>query len=255
MALRGSSVQIWEASRKMGCGSSKQADLMELAPARPGARGGNQVERTMNRQEIVENLGRVAANLDRQRHDVRIVAVGGSINTVILRSRQATHDVDFFAEGLTRQQHQVLQDSTRQIATQSRPELPPDWLNSRTTLFIDQTIRQQLQEDAIRQNAVLFSARGLTVYAAPWMYMFASKLDRIAGGGAGSSRGYDADDAYAYLEQHLSRTGQREITVDEIRTYLRRYRLDRIAQQNMAAACRQVNEAGQRHNRPASIRL
>lgn len=110
----------------------------------------------MTRQEILNSLSQVAATLTKQRQNIRIVAVGGSINPVVLCSRQATHDVAFFAESMTRQQAEALQQATRRIATRSQPQLATEWLNSRTTLFIDRSIRQQLEQDAVRQNTMLF---------------------------------------------------------------------------------------------------
>lgn len=92
------------------------------------------------------------------------------------------------------------------------------------------------------------------MYAVPWMYLFASKLDRIAGAGAGVSQQHDPDDAYAFLQQHLHLAWQRGITIDGIRHYLQRYGLDRIAQHNLITAARRVNEAGQRGRGAAMIR-
>lgn len=183
------------------------------------------------------------------------MAVGGSINTVILRSRETTHDIDFFAESVTQQQKRALQDAARRVATTFRPRLDGDWLNNSTALFIDPSIRQQLEHDAVRQNVLLFSEPGLTVYAAPWMYLFASKLDRIAGGGKGTAQAYDPHDAYHFLQQHLLLAQRDTMTLAEIQSHLERYRLGRISKRGLTVAANKINDAGQQSRGPMLIRL
>lgn len=52
----------------------------------------------LGRNTLIQTFNRMGEYLDRQGITARVVAVGGAVNTIHLRSRQSTHDVDFFMD-------------------------------------------------------------------------------------------------------------------------------------------------------------
>ena len=135
----------------------------------------------------------MASYLYGQNADITIVTVGGAVNTIHLRTREVTHDVDFFGAN---EQSRLLEDASKYAQQQSRIQLGANWLNNATTLFISRPLQTQLVQDAILQDVVLFRERGLTVLAAPWSYALCGKTDRMSKTDA--QRPYDCRDAVAF---------------------------------------------------------
>jgi hypothetical protein len=199
----------------MGNKSSKAVDhfaeLIHQGRTPPG-----EAEKTYTKEMIEEGLAIVAKYLDSKKLNVSIVTVGGAVNTVLLKSRASTGDVDFFYRTKTASAivHEVVEGGK---LAEKKLNLSSQWLNNHTVVFIEvQSFRKTVHRllnfgyitqegtihdlyiEAIDQNEQVFSAKGLTVYAAPWNYALMTKLDRAAQQGAKS---YDMADAVDYLER------------------------------------------------------
>jgi hypothetical protein len=128
-----------------------------------------------------------------------LVVVGGVVSTVLLRTRNSTQDVDFFMEPLSERDARLLGAASQDVSERSRnPRFGAGWLNNNTMVFIAGEIRARLARDSLAQDTVVFERPGLKLVAAPWVYQFCAKLDRMAGGGG---RGHDVGDAASYLFQ------------------------------------------------------
>ena len=168
--------------------------------------------------------------------------VGGAVSTILLQTRRSTHDIDFFAEGLAKQDGKLLYEAAAVVRSQPGSRLEEDWINNRTIYFIAPTLRQELTRCGFEQNDIVFSAPGLTLYAAPWSYAFVSKFDRIQGGG---HRSHDPGDAAVYLDKWLRSKQQSNIPVAAIADTIRRYQLKVAREQDFMDALRKVNDAYQ----------
>ncbi|OAA54609.1 hypothetical protein SPI_08855 [Niveomyces insectorum RCEF 264] len=179
-------------------------------------------QRDLTRQNIVKALSYAAQYLHNHGENIVIVAVGGVVNTVLLKSRNATHDVDFFSASLGGRRLQLLRDAGLYAVERSSVRLSEDWLNNATARMpgVVENIDHLIQS-ATRQNDVIFQAPGLTVFAAPWGYAFVKKISRIT---QGTGRSYDAADAVSYLHQHIRHNGNKAVTIQQIRAWGNQYR-------------------------------
>ena len=158
----------------------------------------------------------------------------GAVNTMLLGTRETTHDVDFFMPPCDSSIMRLLEQAS-QIA-QAKASLPLGgvWLNNTTSLYISRTLREELAQQAVQQNEVVFQAPGLTVLAAPWLYAFCSKVDRLAK--SIRARAYDRDDAIAYLRRYTGRHGNKPLSYDALIETAAHYSTDINKD-----ICRQVN--------------
>ena len=219
------------ASFDMGCSSSRVADLTELAPVRPvrpvhsarPARHNQHVDLELSAEVLTAALQYMAQQIAKRNGDITIVSVGGAVNVILLRTRRTTTDVDFFNQYLTRTEAHLLQDAAakaRQLMSSGQGvDLPDDWFNNRTMYFIPPHLRQQLTDEAIAQDEVIFHARGLRVLAAPWVYAFCAKVDCISG----TLCARDTADAVNYLCCYLVRNRMSAVSVHSIRQWGSRY--------------------------------
>lgn len=226
----------------MGCGNSKEANPQGQAarlrvnisgPVDPpgmfprprrDARGIPIVaeEHDLSSQNINQALAYVAHYLHSQGKNFVLVAVGGAVNTVLLRTRQSTHDVDVFNPAFSASELSIMRAAVDYAKQQSAVPLGDKWLNNETGTIGGTTSNiPQLIDMSRRQNDVVFRARGLTVLAAPWHYAFVTKIGRIT---YGTGRRYDAADAVAYLHEHIRRAGRRPVHASEIRRWGQTYR-------------------------------
>jgi hypothetical protein len=109
--------------------SRNARDLRDLI-ARPGS-----PDIVLTANLIQQGLTEVAATLNRNRRNVTIVAVGGAVNTLFLRSRNQTSDVDFFYR--TKERHEdvtAIIDAAKRAARSIR--VGEGWLNNHTAVFI-----------------------------------------------------------------------------------------------------------------------
>ncbi|KAF1988747.1 hypothetical protein K402DRAFT_328105 [Aulographum hederae CBS 113979] len=179
-------------------------------------------EHELNRHNITQALGYVAHYLHSRGKSLILIAVGGAVNTVLLRTRDSTHDVDVFNPAFSASELSMLRSAVEYAEQQSPTPLGNRWLNNETGTIGGTTQNiPQLIEMARQQNDVVFRAQGLTVLAAPWHYAFVSKIGRIT---YGTGRPYDAADAAAYLHEHIRRHEGRPVRASEIRKWGQRFR-------------------------------
>lgn len=77
-------------------------------------------------------LGYAAQYLHGKNQDTLIITVGGAVNTLFLRSRSTTHDIDFFGEQLSGRQLELVRAAGRYAVEMSSVPLSVDWLNNAT---------------------------------------------------------------------------------------------------------------------------
>lgn len=161
-------------------------------------------------------------------NELTIVAVGGAVNCIALRSRPTTHDFDFFNNKFGAKEYELIMAAAA-AAQKKDKKLEAGWLNNRTVVFMPIDLRNTLTDEAIAQNDVVFRAAGLKVVAAPWNYAFCCKVDRVAGSGIIKARPYDLDDAAAYLKRYLAKLGpgKKTVTKAEVVAWMTRFGLQR----------------------------
>ena len=179
-------------------------------------------EYALSERNILRALGFVAEFLHRRSKSLVLIAVGGAVNTVLLRTRTTTHDVDFFNTEFSGSELSLIRNAVEYAEERSSVPLGDKWLNNAAGT-IGGTHEQipELVGRARQQNDVIFQQPGLTVYAAPWDYAFVTKVGRIT---YGTGRAYDPNDAVAYLHQYIRRHGNRPVRVADIRRWGKTYR-------------------------------
>ncbi|KAJ6561341.1 hypothetical protein B0H10DRAFT_1844763, partial [Mycena sp. CBHHK59/15] len=129
---------------------------------------------------------------------IQIVTVGGAVNTILLRTRQATSDVDFFYHTHNRDTDvENLVRAAESVASGVK-EFDEQWLNNHTAAFIEASVLKGLYRQSIQQNRLVFDSGSLKVYAAAWPFAFVQKVIRY---GSEQRRPYDINDAVAYLNE------------------------------------------------------
>ncbi|KAL4953980.1 hypothetical protein BDW69DRAFT_183954 [Aspergillus filifer] len=129
-----------------------------------------------------------------------IYVAGGAVNTIYLRSRHTTGDVDFFGSS---QQGRLLKDASKYAQQRSKCQLGANWFNNSLSLVF-----------------LLLSEPGLTVYAVPWQYVLCGKIDRMT---KPLKRPYDISDAVAYLHECIKGYGGRAIQAKLIEGWAAKY--------------------------------
>ncbi|RMZ81866.1 hypothetical protein DV738_g2078, partial [Chaetothyriales sp. CBS 135597] len=129
-----------------------------------------------------------------------VVTVGGAVNTLYLRSRATTHDVDFFLDNAGSSIHHVIHEAARFANRQRGGQLGAEWLNNATQLFMPTQLQQTLFETALQQGVVVFERGGLR-----------------------GRRPYDLEDAVVYLREHLRTTGRQTVDAREVREWCKRF--------------------------------
>jgi hypothetical protein len=173
----------------------------------------------INRTDLLIALQHLATYICNQNADITIIAVGGVVNTVHLRTREMTHDVDFLGGN---EQIHLLRDASIYAQQQSKIQLGANWLNNATILIIPLSLQNQLIREAILQDVVLFRERGLTVLAAPWNYAFCGKTNRMDGPGT-DKRPYDCQDAVAYLHEYILINGKKPVELRVVQEWGKTY--------------------------------
>jgi hypothetical protein len=113
----------------MGCCTSTHFRANDVIN-RPG-----QSQTALSRDQIVAGLEGVAEILNPQRQPAEIVAIGGTVNTIFLRTHNTMSDVDFFWRTKTRSSVVSAVMSAGQTVARHLG-LPDNWLNNHTTLFM-----------------------------------------------------------------------------------------------------------------------
>lgn len=225
----------------MGCGPSKPT-RQQRQPPRPSIGAPQNVSihiprnradehgeplqqftREVDRGTLLAGLNHVSGYIARRGQHVTAIAVGGAVNTLYLRSRNNTHDVDLFgSEEYFGNASRMLLDEASYDAQQHIPQLGTDWVNTETQQWMPGPTHAELTAAAVQQNVVVFNGDGLTIYAASWAYAFSAKINRILTGGD-QRRPYDLEDAVFYIHQYIRRHGNRPVQVQRALGWARKY--------------------------------
>ncbi|KAF8876689.1 hypothetical protein CPB84DRAFT_1688992, partial [Gymnopilus junonius] len=88
--------------------------------------------------------------------------------------------------------------------------------NNHTALFIQEGTIQRLYDEAAQQNEIVFTASGLTVYAAPWRYH--------GGKTTPGARPYDMSDAVGYLTRLIQKQGGKPVKKSELKAWAQEFK-------------------------------
>jgi hypothetical protein len=182
-----------------------------------------QVTREVDRKSLQNALTIMAGYLHERNAQLTVVAVGGAVNTIFLRTRDSTHDVDIFGSNLSNQDRILLDEAMHYTQQQSTTLLGTDWFNTENQMWMTSGLHKELTNEAIKQNDVVFDKAGLKVLAAPWEYAFSGKVSRLLKGGE-QVRPYDLSDAVHYLNIYIRQHGGRPVRVATIEEWAKRFR-------------------------------
>lgn len=207
------------------------------------------VTRDMDGPTLQAALDIVSSFIHRYDQHIRIVAVGGAVNLLYLRSRPATHDVDVFGSDFSNE-NRMLIDDAMQEAQRRIPALGTDWLNTETQMWIPGRLHAELTRRSERQDVRIYDRPGLTILAAPWDYAYSAKINRILRP-QGQARAYDMDDAVVYLHEYIQSHGNQPLQVSACLGWAKEYQHD----SNEDILLRHVNPAyRRRYGRDAFVR-
>ncbi|KAM0188752.1 hypothetical protein ACHAPA_009288 [Fusarium lateritium] len=225
----------------MGCNNSRQVLEMETRPIRPVTLSSHSAGSVMipssifqdypdsselSRQQIIDAFQQMAEYLNECSVSIDCVAVDGAVNTLYLRSRESTHDVEFILNDPESKQCVALNNAAIFANSQTHGRLGEAWFNNSMQLFMPRNVQASLIREAKKQNEVVFehygTSGGLRVYAAPWSFALCSKLNSLRD----IDRSHDMDDAVAYLYRYLSLTGQDYIIAQQIYEWCEEYHQD-----------------------------
>lgn len=171
----------------------------------------------INRDQLLHAFDLMATYLQQRRASLTIYVAGGTVNTILLRSRHTTGDVDFFGAN---DQARLLKEASKYAQQQSKAQLGANWFNNSMSLFLTRDVERELLVAAQRQNAVIFNKPGLKVYAVPWDYALCGKIDRLS---KPDYRPYDISDAVAYLDQLVRSNGGHAVQASWVAAMAKKY--------------------------------
>lgn len=181
-----------------------------------------QTSHEVDRPTLENALNTTAQYLSQRGAQLTVIAVGGAVNTIFLRTRNSTHDVDIFGSNLDNRARVLLGGAMQYAIRHSPSPLRTDWLNTENQMWLSPTLHRELTDEAMRRNVVVWSRPGLRVLAAPWEYAFSGKISRLLSGG-NQIRAYDLNDAVHYLHQIVIRHGGRPVPVATAEGWARRF--------------------------------
>jgi hypothetical protein len=181
-----------------------------------------QVSHEVDRASLENALDIMAAYLHEKHKQLTVIAVGGAVNTIFLRTRNSTHDVDIFGSNLGNQDRILLDEAMHHAREQSTTPLGTDWFNTENQMWMTSRLHKELTNEAIEQNAVVYNQPGLTVLAAPWEYAFSGKISRLLKGGD-QVRPYDVSDAVHYLDIYIKQGSGQPVPVTTIEGWAKRF--------------------------------
>lgn len=182
------------------------------------------VSREVDEITLRQGLDIVSDFVAHRRHRINVVAAGGAVNLLYLRSRATTHDIDIFGSNFGNDSR-VLLDQAMQEARRRLPALGTDWLNTETQMWMRGDMHRELTHAAEVQDDRVFDGAGLRIYAAPWEYAFTAKINRLLHP-QGQARSYDLADAVVYIHRYISAHGNRPVSVATVMGWARRYHHD-----------------------------
>ncbi|KAI9677678.1 MAG: hypothetical protein M1817_006633 [Caeruleum heppii] len=177
----------------------------------------------VEREGLLRALSTAAEYLGSRNTHYTIIALGGVLYTVLLQTRRATEDVDFFFSDLAvrpedaRTMEQAGRYAVERIGSD---RLGDNWLNNQIVNFIPRALWPTLVQRARRQNTVVFQSPGLTVLAAPWSYCYTSKAERLL---QSNYKSHDIPDAAHYLRQYVLAHGNKPLSLQLIHQWAAEY--------------------------------
>ena len=168
-----------------------------------------------DRDTLQHALAVMAKYIQLENEDLTIITVGGAVNTILLRNRQTTHDVDFLGSNMDRDQHGILMRAA--AVAKCHGQLAHGWFNNEVSLGLPAKALQKVIREAIAQDEVVFQMRGLKVIAAPWEFQLCGKMNRHACGDI--MRPYDISDAVSYLRRYIQTHDNEPVSVRTIRRW------------------------------------
>ncbi|KAI4257446.1 MAG: hypothetical protein L6R42_005656 [Xanthoria sp. 1 TBL-2021] len=243
----------------MGCGGSKPAKPRGTTISRPqelilqvprpqvdyNGRPIRVEDYELDRQTLRAALTAMANYIDNQRQEITIITVGGAVNTMLLQTRDSTHDVDFFGTNLNNNQRVLLDEAAKYAERKSLTPLGAEWFNSQTMLWLPPDVHHTVTDEALRQNEIVFHKRGLKVIAAPWNYALCGKMNRLVR--PDQTRPYDLADAVSYLRYYIEKHG-RPVSSARIKEWCRHYQ-----KETSNEVIRAINEEYKRRYRTDGI--
>lgn len=169
------------------------------------------VSREVDENTLRQGLVIVSDFIARRGQHISVVAVGGAVNLLYLRSRATTHDVDIFGSNFSNEAR-MLVDEAMQDAQRRLPALGTDWLNTETQMWMRGSMHAELTRTAEERDVRIFDGAGLRIYAATWEYAFSAKVNRLLHP-QGQARVYDLADAVVYIHQYIRAHGNRPVRV------------------------------------------
>lgn len=182
------------------------------------------VSREVDEVTLRQGLGIVSDFIAQRGQHISVIAVGGAVNLLYLKSRATTHDVDIFSSNFGNQARVLLDDAMHE-AQRRLPALGTDWLNTETQMWMRGNMHAELTRAAEEQDVRVFDGVGLRIYAAPWEYAFSAKINRLLHP-QGQARSYDLADAVVYIHRYISAHGNQPVKVATAMNWARHYHHD-----------------------------
>ncbi|TWU73578.1 hypothetical protein ED733_004681 [Metarhizium rileyi] len=217
--------------RRGGMNIGLPQEVMINIPCNRVSRHGLPVEQAtpdVGREVLLAALQHVAQYIAHRGKNFTVIAVGGAVNTLYLKSRSTTHDVNIFGSTFTNQAR-ILLDEAVFDAQQHHQDLRTNWLNTKPQMWMKVPLHSELTAAAERQNVRVFDMPGLTIYAAPWEYAFSAKVNQILLG-SDQARPYDLDDAVTYIHEYICAHDNQPVLVTTALDWARQFNHENTAE-------------------------
>lgn len=210
-------------------------DLPLSIPQDTTKRDGNPILR--NPKPMNEKTLRLALNYmsdyiqERGRH-ITTITVGGAIDTLLLKSRRTTDEVEIFGSDLEPEELLLLRQgasfAVQQLDATTPDKLSNEWFNNYVFGSLDPALHHRLTNEAIMQNEVVFEGQGaepgLKLIAAPWSFSLYHAIDRFAKRDRREAKQKsDLSTATKYLRQLLARRGYAPVPRNMMRAWAMDY--------------------------------
>jgi hypothetical protein len=163
-------------------------------------------EHDLDRQALEHSLELMAKYKHQQDQELTVIIIGAAINTLLLRNRCMTHNVDFFGTDIDNNQRRSLGHAVSSAERQSTSTLGASWFDNENEVTIcDLDVHLKVTHEALAQTEIGFQRTGLKITASPWQFAFCAKVSRFASGRKGGARPYDLTDAVSYLRRYTQR--------------------------------------------------
>ncbi|MFI5421443.1 MAG: hypothetical protein ACHQ1H_10800 [Nitrososphaerales archaeon] len=120
----------------------------------------------------------ISNELEKQIPDqvVRVLVSGGTCSVMYLGNRDKTKDIDFFIPDPTI--IEIISGSQASLPWDLRQRWPENWINAEMAGFAMMPNCEDLYDNSIANNVVLYQSNSLVVYAADWKFQLIGKITR-----------------------------------------------------------------------------